>query len=134
MNLVSQLCFAEDQPPSRDVIEILMSYVIHEPRGDKQMALRPRTKELTVYDECIDPSPVLRSLLLQLLLRYSSDDVREHLQYFFERSQRFLQDPKHIIELSLLCTRCFEVSQTIVDFVELFLKSVLTGEQLTKSF
>ncbi|XP_064641333.1 E3 ubiquitin-protein ligase rnf213-alpha-like isoform X2 [Lineus longissimus] len=110
MDLVSQLCFAEDKPPTQEVIEILMSYVIHEPRGDKRVGMRSRTKELTVYDECIDASPVLRSLLLQLLLRYSSDDVCDHLQYFFERSQRLLKEPGHIVELSLLCARCFEDS------------------------
>ncbi|XP_064641334.1 E3 ubiquitin-protein ligase rnf213-alpha-like isoform X1 [Lineus longissimus] len=107
MDLVSQLCFAEDQPPTQEVIKILMSYVIHEP---KRVGMRSHTKELTVYGECIDPTPVLRSLLLQLLLRYSSNDVCDHLQYFFKRSQGLLKDPGHIVELSLLCARCFEDS------------------------
>ncbi|XP_064635715.1 E3 ubiquitin-protein ligase RNF213-like isoform X3 [Lineus longissimus] len=109
MDIISQLCFAEDSPPQQDVVNILMSYVIHEPQG-QESRLRSRTKQFTVYDECIDPTPVLRSLLLQLLLRYDIDDVREHLQLYFEKSQGFLENKNHVIELSLLCTRCYEDS------------------------
>ncbi|XP_064634464.1 E3 ubiquitin-protein ligase rnf213-alpha-like [Lineus longissimus] len=109
MDIISQLCFAEDLPPQQDVIKILISYVIHEPR-DPDSSIPSSTKQFTVYDECIDATPVLRSLLLQLLLRYNTDDVREHLQLYFNKSRQFLKNQEHVIELSLLCARCFEDS------------------------
>lgn len=65
MEVVSQLCFAEGTPPSQEVIKKLLSYIIGQStRGTKMV-----TKELTVFQDSIDPTPVVRSFLLQHLLQ-----------------------------------------------------------------
>lgn len=41
----------------------------------------------------------------------SVDQVRKHLQEFFDKSQMLLSsDPQYIVELCLLCVQCLEVS------------------------
>lgn len=69
MDLVSQLCFSDDTPPSGEVIQKLMSYVKVTARSDEE---KITSKELSVFDEGIDTTPVLRSFLLQHLLRTRS--------------------------------------------------------------
>ncbi len=68
MELVSQLCFAEGKPPEPAVITMLMSCVTRQSKLEAA-ASRRTTKKLTIFDDCIDPTPVVRSVLLQLLLR-----------------------------------------------------------------
>lgn len=67
MDLVSQLCFSDDLPPSRVVVEKLMSYITVTAR--RGIGGRTTSKEMSVFEEGIDPTPVLRSFLLQHLLR-----------------------------------------------------------------
>ena len=68
MDIVSQLCFADGTPPNQEVVERLMTYVTRETEEkDKKMM---QTKRLTAFQgDGIDPSPVIRSVLLQLLLQ-----------------------------------------------------------------
>jgi len=63
MELVSRLCFEGDMPPESDVVPRLLEHVTRQTSTDQ-----PVTKEMTIFDS-IDPTPVVRSLLLQLLLR-----------------------------------------------------------------
>lgn len=64
MEVVSQLCFAEGTPPCDEVVEKLLSFITIQTTRGQQV-----TKELTVFDDCIDPTPVVRSFLLQHLIR-----------------------------------------------------------------
>lgn len=64
MEVVSQLCFAEGTPPCDEVVDKLLSYITIQTRNGQQV-----TKELTIFDDCIDPTPVVRSFLLQHLMR-----------------------------------------------------------------
>ena len=74
MDLVSQLCFAGDAPPEDDLVDFLMQYVTRE-RGRKEVVAKDdrgivtQTKKMSLFDDHIDDSPVVRSLLIQLLLR-----------------------------------------------------------------
>ncbi|CAG2214620.1 RNF213 [Mytilus edulis] len=70
MEVVSQMSFAEGSAPSTDVIEKVMSYVTGS--GESKSAERVITKELTVFHDSFDPTPVVRSFLLQhmMLMRY----------------------------------------------------------------
>ena len=69
MAVVSQLCFHGNTPPESDVIQHLLKLITQEAkdtaretRGTKQMvALKDR--------EAVDATPVVRSFLLQMLLR-----------------------------------------------------------------
>jgi hypothetical protein len=68
MEVVSQLCFAEGTPPSDEIINKLLSYITMHTRKGKEV-----TKELTIFDDCIDPTPVVRSFLLQHLMQTRCD-------------------------------------------------------------
>ena len=65
MELVSSLCFEGDTPPEPETVQRLLEYVIRQPEAETD---RRQTKPMTIL-RCIDPTPVVRSLLLQLLLR-----------------------------------------------------------------
>lgn len=67
LDIVSQLCFAERSPPSQEVIEKLFSYVVSS-KGPKDVGRRI-SKELTIFGDSIDPTPVVRSFLLQQLIQ-----------------------------------------------------------------
>ncbi len=72
MDLVSQLCFAGDTPPEPELVELLMQYVTRQ-RGGKETVQEDgwvvQTKRLSLFDDHLDDNPVVRSLLIQLLLR-----------------------------------------------------------------
>ena len=67
MEVVSQLCFAEGTPPSEEVVQKLLSYIIG--HVGKKKVERVVSKELTIFDDSIDPTPVVRSFLLQHLMQ-----------------------------------------------------------------
>ena len=66
MAVVSQLCFAGQEPPEPDAVEHIFSYVIQHVEGVTTV----RTQQLTLRDDQMDPSPVLRSFILRLLLKH----------------------------------------------------------------
>jgi len=72
MDLVSQLCFGDDStPPEEAVIRRLMGYItcrskVAEKLQQLQGAVQ-KTKKM--FDDAIDATPVVRSFLLQLLLK-----------------------------------------------------------------
>ena len=74
MDVVSQLCFKGDIPPETDLVDFLMQYVTKQ-RGAKEavnqddLGRTVQTKRLSLFDDHIDDSPVVRSLIIQLLLR-----------------------------------------------------------------
>ena len=74
MDVVSQLCFRGDIPPEPDLVDLLMQYVTKQ-RGGKEVVNQDergrtvQTKRLSLFDDHIDDSPVVRSLIIQLLLR-----------------------------------------------------------------
>ncbi|XP_077980164.1 E3 ubiquitin-protein ligase rnf213-alpha-like [Glandiceps talaboti] len=106
MELVSRYCFAEGAPPEPELITKLMSYVTK--HSEKKQL---RTKGFTPFQEdCIDPNPVVRSFLLQLLLRSSVEQVYEHLQIYLDEAREFMQTDAEILELCLLCIQCIEDS------------------------
>ncbi|XP_033741837.1 E3 ubiquitin-protein ligase rnf213-alpha-like [Pecten maximus] len=105
MEVVSQLCFAEDTPPSDEVVQKLLGYITRS--ADKGMVV---TKKMTIFDDSIDPTPVLRSFLLQLLLQTSGDQVSVYLGTYLQQAEQFV-DPtgqEQLIELCLLILQCVE--------------------------
>nr|XP_022293483.1 E3 ubiquitin-protein ligase rnf213-alpha-like isoform X1 [Crassostrea virginica] len=111
MDLVSQLCFSDDLPPSRVVVEKLMSYITVTAR--RGIGGRTTSKEMSVFEEGIDPTPVLRSFLLQHLLRTSSGEVRACLDNYFDKVQDLMslqENDEKMVELCLLVIQCLEDS------------------------
>lgn len=68
MEVIYLLRFSSNCPPDQEVIVKLMNYVTGEQGSGK--ARKGVTKQPTVFDDCVDVTPVLRSFFLQLLLRY----------------------------------------------------------------
>ncbi|XP_056014152.1 E3 ubiquitin-protein ligase rnf213-alpha-like isoform X2 [Ostrea edulis] len=111
MDLVSQLCFSDDVPPSRQVVEKLMSYITATAR--RGHGGRMASKEMSVFEEGIDPTPVLRSFLLQHLLRTSSEEVRHCLEMYLKKVEELMslnENEEKMVELCLLVIQCLEDS------------------------
>lgn len=64
MEVVYTLSFSSNAPPDSEVISKLMGYVICD-ANDKI-----HTRRLTLFNDGVDPTPVLRSFLLKMLLQY----------------------------------------------------------------
>ena len=69
MDVVSQLCFYDNTPPSDEVIDKLLKYIFYTSERRRKVQGTNRTKEMTIFDTGLDPNPVFRSFLLQLLMR-----------------------------------------------------------------
>ncbi|XP_061169142.1 E3 ubiquitin-protein ligase RNF213-like [Saccostrea echinata] len=111
MDVVSQLCFSDDMAPSQEVIEKLMSHIAISPKTGK--AHEVMSKEISIFDEGIDPSPVLRSFLLQHLLRTSFKDVETYLEKYLLNAQNLFKNKESsLFELSVMIINCFEDSFT----------------------
>ncbi|CAC5422253.1 RNF213 [Mytilus coruscus] len=109
MEVVSQLCFADGTPPCDEVVEKLLSFITIQTRKGQQV-----TKELTIFDDCIDPTPVVRSFLLQHLMRTSGTEVNRHLEQYFRRALRVFDPSKEVHtkphDMCLLVIQCMEDS------------------------
>nr|XP_057905202.1 E3 ubiquitin-protein ligase rnf213-alpha isoform X2 [Doryrhamphus excisus] len=76
IDLVSLVCFKDNAPPCPAVIGHLLSFLMVQTSADQQI----QTKVLSPFDDSADKNPVVRSVVLKLLLKYSFDEVKEHLQ------------------------------------------------------
>ncbi|XP_072042938.1 E3 ubiquitin-protein ligase rnf213-alpha-like [Amphiura filiformis] len=112
MDVISQLCFADGAPPSRKVVEKLLSYVTKETQDESDVQ-QIHTKRITGFkDDSIDSTPVIRSMLLQLLLQSNMDGVQDYIDIYLERSQQVLaaHKPDNIVNVSSLFIHCMEDS------------------------
>uniref|UniRef100_W5LFT1 RING-type E3 ubiquitin transferase n=1 Tax=Astyanax mexicanus TaxID=7994 RepID=W5LFT1_ASTMX len=72
IEVVSAVCFKDNCPPSRGVILHLLSFLMVEAKPPSLVKAQSQihTKALSPFDEGMDRSPVVRSVVLKLLLRY----------------------------------------------------------------
>eukprot|EP00058_Branchiostoma_floridae_P009698 XP_002595186.1 hypothetical protein BRAFLDRAFT_101668 [Branchiostoma floridae] len=104
MDVVSMFCFADDTPPKQEVIDMLLGYIVRE--VDKN---RARTKGFSPFeDDCVDRTPIIRSFLLQLLLRFKFADVCAHLESYFEGARDFAGSIEDAIEVCIIFVQCME--------------------------
>ncbi|XP_072523911.1 E3 ubiquitin-protein ligase rnf213-beta [Salminus brasiliensis] len=104
LEVVSRFCLSEGQRPQEDMVELLFSLLISA-QGDVY-----KTRELTPFLECVDQSPVVRSVLPKLLLQYSFDQVKDHIQTYLENLEDKLLDREDRTELYRLFANCFQDS------------------------
>ncbi|XP_072245329.1 E3 ubiquitin-protein ligase rnf213-alpha-like [Leuresthes tenuis] len=106
IDLLSTVCFKDNKPPTSGVITHLLSYLMIETE-DEQI----HTKALSPFDESPDKSPVVRSVILKLLLKFSFDEVKEYLQQHLSavENSRFV-DEEDKAELYALHINCLEDS------------------------
>ncbi|XP_008404832.1 E3 ubiquitin-protein ligase rnf213-alpha-like isoform X1 [Poecilia reticulata] len=104
IDLLSVVCFKDNKPPSKEVITHLLSYLRIETEHEQV-----QTKDLSPFDESPDKNPVVRSVILKLLLKFSFDEVQEYLQQHLStvEDSRFVdEDDKS--ELYALYINCLE--------------------------
>ncbi|KAJ8362842.1 hypothetical protein SKAU_G00116730, partial [Synaphobranchus kaupii] len=113
IELVSSACFRGNRPPSKGVIHHLLSFLMVEAEPvplirDQRQIL---TKALTPFHESVDRNPVVRSVVLKLLLKYSFSEVREYLeQHLSSVVQSIIVDEGDKCNLYALYINCLEDS------------------------
>ncbi|KAK3529115.1 hypothetical protein QTP70_016547 [Hemibagrus guttatus] len=112
LEVVSRFCFSKGQRPQEDLVELLFSLLISA-QGDVY-----KTRELTPFLECVDQSPVVRSVLPKLLLQYSFDQVKGHIQTYLKNLEDKLLDVEDRMELYRLFVNCFQDSLLCADLSE----------------
>ncbi|XP_054899206.1 E3 ubiquitin-protein ligase rnf213-beta [Poeciliopsis prolifica] len=104
LEVVSRFCLSEGQKPEEGVVELLFSLLVSA-NGDVYC-----TRELTPFLECVDNSPMVRSVLPKLLLQYSFDQVKTHIQNYLRNLENNLWHQEDRTELYLLFANCFQDS------------------------
>uniref|UniRef100_A0A2K6KPV1 E3 ubiquitin-protein ligase RNF213 n=1 Tax=Rhinopithecus bieti TaxID=61621 RepID=A0A2K6KPV1_RHIBE len=112
VDLVSTMCFKDNAPPEKEVIESLLSllFVQKELLRDAPQRRREHTKSLSPFNDVVDKTPVIRSVILKLLLKYSFDDVKDYIQDYLTllKKKAFIIEDK--TELYMLFINCLEDS------------------------
>ena len=95
LDILQRFVFAKDTAEGgidREVLESLLSFVVTRelPKDDERGV---RTKRISPFaGHCIDSTPVVRSFILQLLLRDDPAARAEYLGRFLEGEKRFMRD------------------------------------------
>ncbi|XP_070250935.1 E3 ubiquitin-protein ligase RNF213 isoform X3 [Myotis yumanensis] len=112
VDLVSTLCFKDNCPPSKDVVQALLALLFVEKTlfRDAHQTHREHTKSLSPFDDVVDKTPVIRSVVLKLLLKYSFPEVKDYIQDYLSLLERkpFLAQDR--TELYVLFSSCLEDS------------------------
>lgn len=112
VDLVSTMCFKDDTPPQESVIDSLLSllFIQKELLRDASQKHREHTKSLSPFGDVVDKTPVIRSVVLKLLLKYSFHEVKDYIQNYLTQleNKAFPKDDK--TELYLLFINCLEDS------------------------
>ncbi|XP_069558951.1 E3 ubiquitin-protein ligase rnf213-alpha [Brachyistius frenatus] len=113
IDLVSTVCFKDNAPPCPAVILHLLSFLMVEAstvpilRVNRQIL----TKVLSPFDDSVDKNPVVRSVVLKLLLKYSFDEVKDYLQqHLVAVEQSNILEETDKTELYCLYINCLEDS------------------------
>ncbi|KAG7242861.1 hypothetical protein INR49_018116 [Caranx melampygus] len=113
IDLVSTVCFKDNSPPCPAVILHLLSFLMVEAnivpilRVNRQVL----TKVLSPFDDSVDKNPVVRSVVLKLLLKYSFDEVKGYLQkHLTAVEQSNILENTDKTELYCLYINCLEDS------------------------
>ncbi|MGH0135413.1 UNVERIFIED_CONTAM: hypothetical protein FKN15_035521 [Acipenser sinensis] len=128
LEVVSRFCLSEGETPGEGVVELLFSLLISA-QGDVF-----RTRELTPFLECMDRNPVIRSVLPKLLLHYSLDQVKTHMQRYLQDLEENVLDLEDRTELYLLFVNCFQVKTHMQRYLQDLEENVLDREDRTELY
>ena len=103
LRFLENFVFNATQLPNGKIIEQLLEFVVHKKIKDET---KKTTKRLSPFEvDKIDSSPVIRSFVLQLILRADFEKAQEHLEEFFHHAQ---YDELNHVDLCILMIYCFE--------------------------
>ncbi|VTJ88974.1 Hypothetical predicted protein [Marmota monax] len=112
MDLVSTMCFKDSTPPRKSVIDELLSllFVRKELLRDAPQRYREHTKSISPFDDAVDKTPVICSVVLKLLLKYSFQAVKDYIQAYLSLLEKkaFITEDK--TELYMFFINCLEDS------------------------
>uniref|UniRef100_A0A669PUC8 RING-type E3 ubiquitin transferase n=2 Tax=Phasianus colchicus TaxID=9054 RepID=A0A669PUC8_PHACC len=112
IDVVTTMCFKDNEPPDTAVIQELLN-LLFVYRDFLEDSDRPAayTKLLSPFDEEVDETPVIRSVMLKLLLKYSFSEVKNDVQDYLSRVEcSHILDKRDKKELYLLFVNCLEDS------------------------
>ncbi|XP_065845272.1 E3 ubiquitin-protein ligase rnf213-alpha-like isoform X2 [Oscarella lobularis] len=111
MELVSAYTFnaQAQKAPASDVVRLLMTLIT---RGTIELGEEtPKDKEFLLF---VDSTPVVRSFLLQLLLRYSQDETKGLVHNYLQETQKVIEchadGAEYIMDLRVIFVQCVEDS------------------------
>nr|XP_025855696.1 E3 ubiquitin-protein ligase RNF213 isoform X5 [Vulpes vulpes] len=112
LDLVSTVCFKDNTPPEKDVIDVLLSllFVQKEFLRDAPQRHCEHTKSLSPFDDIVDKTPVIRSVVLKLLLKYSFQEVKDYIRAYLSLLQQKALVTEDKTELYILFSNCLEDS------------------------
>ncbi|KAI1886440.1 hypothetical protein AGOR_G00195780 [Albula goreensis] len=84
------------------VVELLFSLLISSQGGVYH------TRELSPLLDCVDQSPIVRSVLPKLLLQYSFEQVKSHIQRYLQNLKEHVLGREDETELYRLFVNCFQ--------------------------
>ena len=109
LDYLQQFVFSGDEPPSFAIIEDLLNFVVT--KELPKDVTKPRTKNISPFSgEYIDPTPIIRTYILQLLLRYNYKKVMNFLTMFIEEKRKFIENKETFMEMCLIVMYCMEDS------------------------
>ncbi|KAM9311530.1 E3 ubiquitin-protein ligase RNF213 [Gastrophryne carolinensis] len=105
VSIVCNLCFKDNTPPQDDVIGRLLSFLFTDTDSGSC------TRSLSPFEDAVDKTPVIRSVILKLLLKYSFDNIMDYVQGFLNRvKESKLFKIEDTVEVYLLFLNCLEDS------------------------
>uniref|UniRef100_A0A452STR8 Ring finger protein 213 n=1 Tax=Ursus americanus TaxID=9643 RepID=A0A452STR8_URSAM len=112
LDLVSTVCFKDNSPPQKEVIDVLLNllFVQKELLRDTSQRHREHTKSLSPFDDIVDKTPVIRSVVLKLLLKYSFQEVKDYIQAYLSLLEEKALVTEDKTELYILFSSCLEDS------------------------
>nr|XP_025715341.1 E3 ubiquitin-protein ligase RNF213 [Callorhinus ursinus] len=112
LDLVSTVCFKDNSPPQKEVIDVLLNllFVQKELLRDTSQRHREHTKSLSPFDDVVDKTPVIRSVVLKLLLKYSFQEVKDYIQAYLSLLEEKALVTEDKTELYILFSSCLEDS------------------------
>ena len=121
VDVLTKFVFDGVDPPDEGVVDTLMSFVV-----DERIS---QTKQISPFSgHCIDPTPVIRSNILQLLLHGDGfKTATKVLSGYLQQGAKFFQGDH--LQLFLLVTYCLE-DRLCADqrFITLAMKRVVTSD------
>ncbi|XP_040296683.1 E3 ubiquitin-protein ligase RNF213-like [Bufo bufo] len=105
VDIICTMCFKDDTPPDKEVIDHLLSLLF------ASVEQKSCTRSLSPFEDAVDKTPVLRSVILKLLLKYSFRDIMGYAQEYFCKVERNnLLTVLDTTEVYLLFVNCLEDS------------------------
>ncbi|XP_064006836.1 E3 ubiquitin-protein ligase RNF213 [Pogoniulus pusillus] len=114
IDVITTMCFKDNEPPEAKVIQELLNLLFVDAslvKGSEHPAIY--TKFLSPFDDEVDETPIVRSVMLKLLLKYSFNEVKNDVQHYLSRVEHNqILEKKDKKELYLLFVNCLEDSMS----------------------